>query len=60
MPPDRTRLSTSRPQLLTITLTKALKPKILYPYHYRGTEPQVLVDLLKSSPEVEVRVRSLA
>ena len=42
------------------SLTKALKPKFLYPYHYRGTEPQILVDLLKSSPEVEVRVRSLA
>ncbi|NNM55189.1 MAG: MBL fold metallo-hydrolase [Spirochaetales bacterium] len=42
------------------SLTKTLKPKILYPYHYRGTEPQTLVELLKSSPEIEVRIRSLA
>jgi len=38
---------------------KAFKPKVLYPYHYGQTDPQKLVDLLKDSEDIEVRIRSL-
>ena len=38
---------------------KAFKPKILYPYHYGQTDPQELVDLLKDSEDIEVRIRKL-
>lgn len=38
---------------------KAFEPKILYPYHYGQTDPQKLVDLLKDSEDIEVRIRSL-
>ena len=29
-------------------------PKVIYPYHYRGTDPNLLVGLLKDHPEIEV------
>jgi len=38
---------------------KAFKPKILYPYHYGQTNPQRLVNLLKDSKDIEVRIRKL-
>lgn len=38
---------------------RAFKPKILYPYHYGSTNTGKLVDLLKDSPEIEVRIRKL-
>jgi L-ascorbate metabolism protein UlaG (beta-lactamase superfamily) len=38
---------------------KAFKPKILYPYHYGETDPNELVNLLKDSKGIEVRVRKL-
>ena len=38
---------------------KAFKPKILYPYHYGQTDPNKLVDLLKDSEGIEVRIRSM-
>jgi L-ascorbate metabolism protein UlaG (beta-lactamase superfamily) len=38
---------------------KAFKPKILYPYHYGQTDPQKLVDLLKDSEDIEVRIRKM-
>ncbi len=37
----------------------AFKPKILYPYHYGQTDTQKLVDLLKDSKEIEVRIRDM-
>jgi L-ascorbate metabolism protein UlaG (beta-lactamase superfamily) len=37
----------------------AIKPKVLYPYHYGNTDPQELVDLLADHPEIEVRIRDL-
>jgi L-ascorbate metabolism protein UlaG (beta-lactamase superfamily) len=37
----------------------AIRPEILYPYHYGNTDPQKLVDLLKGEKEIEVRVRDL-
>jgi len=38
---------------------KAFKPKILYPYHYGQTDPQRLVNLLKGSKGIEVRIRKM-
>lgn len=38
---------------------KAFKPKIVYPYHYRGSKVEELADALKGTPGVEVRLRKL-
>lgn len=38
---------------------KAFRPAILYPYHYGQTDPNQLVELLKDSTDIEVRIRSL-
>ena len=38
---------------------KAFKPKILYPYHYGETDPTRLTEMLKDTPDIEVRIRSL-
>jgi gluconolactonase len=38
---------------------KAFKPKILYPYHYGQTDPNKLVELLKDTKGVEVRIRKM-
>ncbi len=35
------------------------KPKVIYLYHYRGTDPQLLINLLKGAPEIEARVRKM-
>ncbi|MCK9639240.1 MAG: MBL fold metallo-hydrolase [Prolixibacteraceae bacterium] len=37
---------------------RSFMPKILYPYHFGETNPQLLVDLLKESP-IEVRIRKM-
>ena len=38
---------------------KAFKPKIVYPYHYRGSKPEEFAEALKDTPGVEVRIRKL-
>lgn len=38
---------------------KAVKPKVLYPYHFGNTDTARLVDLLRDNPEVEVRIRKM-
>jgi len=38
---------------------KAFEPKILYPYHYGQTDPNLLVNLLKDSKTIEVRIRKM-
>ncbi len=38
---------------------KAFRPKILYPYHFGNTDPNVLVGLLKGESGIEVRVRDM-
>jgi L-ascorbate metabolism protein UlaG (beta-lactamase superfamily) len=38
---------------------KAFRPKIVYPYHYRGQNTQEFADALKNTPGVEVRLRKL-
>jgi len=49
---------TMTPEMVT-DAAKAFKPKILYPYHYGDTEPSRLVDLLKDTKEIEVRIRKM-
>ncbi len=39
--------------------TKMFHPKILYPYHYGDTDTTKLIELMKSQPETEVRIRDL-
>ncbi len=39
--------------------TEAFKPKVLYPYHFGKTDTAKLVDLLKDSKEIEVRIRKM-
>jgi L-ascorbate metabolism protein UlaG (beta-lactamase superfamily) len=36
---------------------KAFRPAIVYPYHYRGQDPNVFADALKGEKNIEVRVR---
>jgi L-ascorbate metabolism protein UlaG (beta-lactamase superfamily) len=38
---------------------RAFKPKVLYPYHFGNTDTSQLVELLKDTPEIEVRIRNL-
>jgi L-ascorbate metabolism protein UlaG (beta-lactamase superfamily) len=39
---------------------KGFKPKILYPFHFGDTDTAKLLDLLKETPEIEVRIRKMA
>jgi L-ascorbate metabolism protein UlaG (beta-lactamase superfamily) len=34
---------------------KAFRPKVVYPYHYKGTDPQKLADLVGDAAEVRLR-----
>lgn len=36
-----------------------INPHILYPYHYGKTDTSIIVNLLKDSPSIEVRLRSM-
>jgi L-ascorbate metabolism protein UlaG (beta-lactamase superfamily) len=36
---------------------KAFGPKVVYPYHYRGSDLDVFVNALKNEPGIEVRLR---
>jgi len=38
---------------------KAFKPKVVYPYHYRGSKVEDFAGALKDSPGIEVRIRKL-
>ena len=38
---------------------KAFLPKVLYPYHYGQTDPNRLVELLKDTKSIEVRIRKM-
>ncbi|KPK74566.1 MAG: metal-dependent hydrolase [Phycisphaerae bacterium SM23_30] len=38
---------------------RVLQPKILYPYHYGETDTSKLVELLKDTPGIEVRIRKM-
>jgi L-ascorbate metabolism protein UlaG (beta-lactamase superfamily) len=49
---------TMSPDMVT-DAAKAFQPKILYPYHYGQTDPNTLVNLLRDSKSIEVRVRKM-
>jgi L-ascorbate metabolism protein UlaG (beta-lactamase superfamily) len=38
---------------------KTIRPRALYPYHYGNSEARKLVDLLRSEPGIEVRIRRM-
>jgi L-ascorbate metabolism protein UlaG (beta-lactamase superfamily) len=38
---------------------RAMKPRVLYPYHFGDTDTERLLELLRDVPEVEVRLREL-
>jgi L-ascorbate metabolism protein UlaG (beta-lactamase superfamily) len=38
------------------TCASAFKPKIVYPYHYRGQDPKAFADALKGTG-IDVRLR---
>ncbi|MBI4650260.1 MBL fold metallo-hydrolase [Candidatus Desantisbacteria bacterium] len=38
---------------------EAFKPKVLYPYHYAGTDINRIAALLKNHKEIEVRIRKM-
>lgn len=56
-------LPMNRPYTMTPEMVadaaRAFKPRILYPYHVGDTDPAKLQALLKTAPEIEVRIRNL-
>jgi L-ascorbate metabolism protein UlaG (beta-lactamase superfamily) len=38
---------------------KMIKPKILYPYHYSNNDPSKIVELLKDSKDISIRIRNM-
>lgn len=36
-----------------------INPKILYPYHFGKTDTSIIVDLLKDTPTIDVRIRKM-
>ncbi|MCP4725619.1 MAG: MBL fold metallo-hydrolase [bacterium] len=44
---------------MVVEAAKAFKPKLLYPYHYSGSDTDKLIELLKDLKGVEVRVRTM-
>jgi L-ascorbate metabolism protein UlaG (beta-lactamase superfamily) len=38
---------------------KAFKPKVLYPYHFGDTDTSRLVEPMKDTPGIEVRIRKM-
>lgn len=38
---------------------RAMKPKVLYPYHFGNTDTGALVNLMKDDKDIEVRIREL-
>ena len=38
---------------------KAFRPRIVYPYHYRGSKTEEFANALKDTTGVEVRLRKL-
>ncbi len=45
---------------MVVEAAKMIRPAVLYPYHYGQTDPARLVELLKSEPGIEVRIRNLS
>ena len=38
---------------------KAMRPKILYPYHFGETDTNELVKLMEGEKDIEVRIREM-
>ena len=38
----------------------AMKPSILYPYHFGSTDTSLLIDLMRDQSETDIRIRSMA
>jgi len=38
---------------------RAFRPKILYPYHYGETNPNILLELLKNESDIKVQIRKM-
>ena len=49
---------TMTPEMVT-DAAKAMKPRILYPYHFGDTDTSKLVELMKDTPGIEVRIRNM-
>ena len=49
---------TMTPEMVT-DAAKAIKPKVLYPYHYGNTDTSRLIDLMKGSKDTQVRIRKM-
>jgi L-ascorbate metabolism protein UlaG (beta-lactamase superfamily) len=49
---------TMTPEMVT-DAAKAFRPETLYPYHFGGTEPTKVLELLKDSPVTKVLVRKM-
>lgn len=47
------------PPALVADAARAIRPKILYPYHYGDTDPAELTRLLADEPRIEVRIRRM-
>ncbi len=37
----------------------AFKPKVLFPYHYGDTDPELVAGLLKDNKDIEIRIRDM-
>jgi len=44
---------------MTAEAARAIKPRILYPYHTGDTDVGALKNLLKDDKEIELRIRKL-
>jgi L-ascorbate metabolism protein UlaG (beta-lactamase superfamily) len=49
---------TMTPEMAALA-ARAVNPRILYPYHFGSSDPQRLVELLKTWPSVSVRIRQM-
>ena len=49
---------TMTPEMAALA-AKAIKPRVLYPYHFSDTDPRRLVSLLKEEAGMDVRIRKL-
>lgn len=49
---------TMTPEMVT-DAAKGFRPKVLYPYHYGDTDPARLLELLKDTAGIEVRIRPM-
>ncbi|MBK7095593.1 MAG: MBL fold metallo-hydrolase [Saprospiraceae bacterium] len=49
---------TMTPEMVT-QAAKSFNPKILYPYHFGSTDPELLKELLKNESGIELRIREM-